>query len=154
VTAARVARRTLPAATLAALLGAVAASSPAQATRQEQYTYVAVPGDVGALNCDGSLKVTDVGYGGLCFDIWRTDVSVAVTINDESGVPTGGNLRFRDASGTKIGTDLPFCGKTASLAIPTGAKDIIVWSWGAKSVANISCSPSTRGTMTAVYESA
>ena len=143
--------RKLLATSFAALAVAALTLAPASAApHSDTYSYIAFGGDGVAFNCDGAIKVTEVGVGGLCFDILRGDTAVTVTMNDESGIPTGGLLRFRDPANTKIGNDVFFCGTTGSLAIPAGADEILVWTQSAKSVA-ANCGPSTKGTMTAAF---
>lgn len=143
-------RKLLATSFMAAAAAALTLTPASAAPHSDTYSYIAVGGDAVAFNCDGAIKVTDVGVGGLCFDILRGDTTVTVTMNDESGIPTGGTLRFRDPANTRIGTDRFFCGTTGTLTIPAGADEILVWTQSAKSVA-ANCGPSTKGTMTAAF---
>lgn len=149
-------RKVLAAAAAVAALGGFA-GMPADAavTHTDTYSYIAPGGDAIAFNCDGAIKVTEVGVGGLCFDILRGDTFVTVTINDESGRPVAGQLRFRDPANVKIGTDRLICGTSGKLAIPANADEILVWTFTAKSATVPGgCSPAIKGTMSATYEDA
>ena len=153
--------RRLIASAVAAIGAAALTLAPAGAAHSDTYQYVAAGGDGAALNCDGALKVTEVGVGGLCFDILRGDSTVTVTFADDSGLPVGGQLRFRDPANVAIGADRFFCGTTGSLTIPAGADEILVWTYMARSkvaystatpsVAPRDCNPATQGSMTADF---
>lgn len=137
------------AAAAASLLG-----SPAQAARTEAYEYYGTPGDGFILDCDGSLKVSGAGMGGLCFDIWRDDATVTITTADDSGKPVFGFLRFRKGT-TNVGDPVPFCGTTGTLTVPRDAAGpladrILVWTRQAGGIA-AGCNAATHGTMTASY---
>ena len=155
--------RRLLATSIAAVGAAALTLAPASAAHSDTYRYLAVGGDGAAVNCDGALKVTDVGVGGLCFDILRGDTKVTVTAADDSGVPVGMQLRFRDPANVAIGADRFICGTSGELAIPAGADEILVWTFIAKSKVTYStatpsagvrdCNPATQGTMTAAFTS-
>lgn len=143
-------RRALQFAVGAIVTGGLLAAPATAGPHTDTYSYVAPGGDAIAFNCDGALKAVGPGVGGLCFDILRGDTKVTVTINDDSGLPVAGQLRFRDPSNARIDVDRAFCGSTPELDIPTGADEILVWVQSAKAVP-VGCNPATKGTMTGAF---
>ena len=140
-----------------ALVSAAAAAlaltgSGAEASRTDTYSYVGGYGDVGAINCDGSLKVSETGIGGVCFDILRGDTHVSLSVDDDSGQAISITYSFKDAAGDDLSGYPQACGG-AELTIPADAQSLAVYVDAALSAVNAGCpgAVGTTGTMTAVY---
>lgn len=124
----------------------------AHAARTESYGYVAGPGDLVALNCDGNLKVTETTLGGTCFDILLDDASVSLKADDATGVSISLTYSFRNAAGEDMSDFPQFCGAIDDLAIPAGATSLVVYiDTALAAFSPCDGTPGTAGTITATY---
>ena len=144
-------RRHLALVALAAVSLAAAGGQPASASRSESYTYVAGNGDVGSLNCDGGLKVTETTFGGTCFDILVGDTTVSFSTDDATGEVISLTYSFEDAAGDPMVGYPQVCGGATDLVIPAGAQTLVVYYDTAYTLFNTCGTPGTTGTVTATY---
>jgi hypothetical protein len=136
------------AALLVALTGAVASS--AFAGYMVTMSYVGGPGDLVSSCRGGRPLVTNVG--GVCFNVPSDSTTVAVTINDNSGMQAAGFLTFVDDGGNALGSSVTVCGGNPSIPVPKGSTGmgVVLEEIGAP----LNCpgaSPATSGTVTATF---
>jgi len=104
----------------------------------------------------GGVFVVDLGCaldltpGGACFVVRPEDASVAVVIEDATGLPIRATLSFVRADGVPT-ERVRFCGSTGALPIPPGTAEVLVDFADAPVPA---CSPAvaTAGAVTATFE--
>lgn len=137
-------------AALAAVACVVLGAGPARAGHHEAYEYVAGPGDLTVVNCDGSFKVTATGVGGTCFDVLRGETQVSISADDATGTPISLTYAFSDAAGDVVGGYQQVCGGTVT-AIPAGAQRLTVYVDTALAATGPCIDVGTTGTLSATF---
>jgi hypothetical protein len=136
------------------LIGLCSSVAFAAVPRTEPQDYIALGGDVAAI-CLGATEGEEIVHlGGGCFTLDGSESTVTMTIEDTTGLPTGGYYSFTDADveGNVI-AEGAFCA-SISTGVPAGAVNLFVQVEQVNS--SFDCpaggGPGTVGTVTASFE--